>query len=100
MQRARLPEGDLRVVLADQARALRDQQDLARRAVIDIFGHLGGDLARQIGAQAGDERRGDDRASLQHILACRRLDAIGAGRAAIDVAVEKRELVILRCQVA
>ena len=39
-----MAEGDLRVVLADETRALRDQKDLAGRAVVDIFGHLGSDL--------------------------------------------------------
>src|SRR5579883_306045 len=39
----RLPESDLRIVLPDQARALRDQKDLSRWAVIDIFRHLCGD---------------------------------------------------------
>ena len=99
-QRACLPEGDLRVVLADEARALRDQKDLSRRAVIDVFRHLGGDLAGQVGAQAGDQRGGDHRARLQNVFAGGGLDAVGAGGAPVDGAVEKGELVILRGQVA
>ena len=98
-QRARLAKGDLRVVLPDQARALRDQKDLSRRAVIDIFRHLCGDLAGQVGAQAGDQRGGDHRARLQNVFAGRRLDAVRAGGAPIDGAVEKSELVILRREV-
>jgi hypothetical protein len=44
-QRAGLAEGHLGVVLADKACALRDQQNTAGRAVIDVIGYLGGDLA-------------------------------------------------------
>ena len=56
----RLAEGDLRVVLADEARPLRDLQEFSGRAVVNVLGHLGGDLAGQIGAQAGDQRCGND----------------------------------------
>ena len=66
-QHTRLAEGDLAVVLADEARALRDEEVRAGRAVIDILRHLRGDLAGQIGADAGDERRRDDGAGLQDI---------------------------------
>src|SRR5579884_1503649 len=44
-ERTCLPESDLRIVLADEARALGDQKYLARWAVIDVFRHLRGDLA-------------------------------------------------------
>ena len=90
-----MAEGYLRVVLADETRALRDQQGFSSRAVIDVFGHLGGHWARQVRAQPGDERGRDDCARLQHIGACRRLDAIGAHCAPIDMPVQEGELVIL-----
>lgn len=66
-EHARLAEGDLGVIDADKFRPLRDQEKKPRRTVIDIFGHLGGDLAGKIGANAGDERRGDDGTRLQDI---------------------------------
>ncbi len=75
------------VVLADKPGALRDQQNTAGRAVIDVLGHLGGDLPRQIGTQPGQQRRGNHRAGLEDIGAGRRLDAIGADRPTIDVAI-------------
>ena len=45
---AALPELDVVVVLADDARALWNEKNAASRAVVDIFGHLGGDLSQQI----------------------------------------------------
>jgi hypothetical protein len=84
----------LRVILPDEARTLRDQQDFAGRAVINILGYLGGDLSGQIGVQPGDEGRRDDRAGLNDISACRRLNAVRAGGAPIDGAVEEGELVV------
>ena len=44
-QHARLAEGNSSVVDADELRALRDEQISAGRAVVDVLGHLGGDLA-------------------------------------------------------
>ena len=55
-QDAALTEADAIVILAEQPRALWHQQDAARGAVIDVLRDLGGDLARQIGTDAGDER--------------------------------------------
>ena len=55
-QRPSLPELHVVVVLADNPRALRDQKQSAGRTVVDVFRHLRSDLARQIGANAGDER--------------------------------------------
>ena len=95
-----MAEGYLRVVLADEARALRDQQGFSGRAVIDVFCHLGGYWARQVGAQPGDQRGRNHRASLQHIGTSRRLHAIGAGGSPIDVPVQEGELVILGSQIA
>ena len=66
-EHAPLAEGDGAVVLADELRALRDEQKFPGRAVIDLFGHLGGDLSRQIGADAGDERGGNDGARLHDV---------------------------------
>src|SRR5260370_863398 len=94
-ERPRLAKRDLRVVLANEAGPLRDQAELDGRAVIDIFGPRRRDLTRQVRAYACEQGRGDDGTGLEHIGACRRGDAIGTDRAAIDVAVEKGELVIL-----
>ena len=70
-EHAILSERNLAVVGADQLRALRDEEILAGRAVIDVLGHLGGDLARQIGTNAGDERRRNDSARLHDVPRCR-----------------------------
>ncbi len=51
-------------ILTDQPRPLRDQQGAAGRTVVDGLGDLGGDLARQIGAQASDQGCRDHRAGL------------------------------------
>jgi hypothetical protein len=67
-QDAPLAEADAAVILADDAGALRHEQDLARRAVVDVLRHLRGDLAGQIGTDAGDERGGNHGAGLKHIL--------------------------------
>src|SRR6185437_4019105 len=98
-KRTCLPESDLRIVLPYQACALRDQKDLSRWAVIDIFRHLCGDLAGQVGAQAGDQCGGDHRARLQNVFARRCLNAVRAGRAPVYSAIEKGELVILRSEI-
>ncbi len=50
---------------ADQPRALRYEKDPSGRAVIDILGDLRGNLAGQIGADAGDQGGRDDTPSLQ-----------------------------------
>ena len=58
-QHARLAEGDLGVIDADEFCALRDKQEAPRRAVVNVFGHLRGDLAGKVGTDAGgiDRRR-------------------------------------------
>ncbi len=66
-QHAGLSRGDLAVIFADQPRALRNEQDAPGRIVLDIGRHLGGDLAGKVGADAGDERGGDDAAGLQDV---------------------------------
>ena len=53
-QHPTLADGDAVVIGADQAGALRDQQQAASRAVVYILGDLCDDLARQVGADAGD----------------------------------------------
>src|SRR5690606_34211393 len=58
-EHAILSERDLAVVDPDEPRSLRDKKILAGRAVIDVLGDLSGDLAREIGANAGKERRGN-----------------------------------------
>ena len=94
-ERTCLPKGDLRIVLADEARALGDQKDLSRWAVIDVFRHLCGELAGQAGAQPGGQCGGDHRSRLQHVFARRRLNAIWAGGEPVNSAIEEGELVIL-----
>ena len=97
-QRPRLAEGNLRIILPDQPRALRDEQDAAGNAVIDILGDLRRDRPGKIGTQPGDERRRNDRAGLQNIGACCRLQPLLAHGALIGGTVEEGEFVILgRC---
>ena len=98
-QRARLSEGDLGVVLPDQARALRDQQEFAGRAVIDILGNLCGDLAGQIRSQTVISDAGITAPACSTYWLAGGWIAIGADGASIDVAIEEGELVILRRQV-
>jgi hypothetical protein len=52
-KRPGLAEGHLGVVLADEPRTLRNQQNAAGWAVIDVFCDLGGDPPREIGTQPG-----------------------------------------------
>src|SRR3546814_7535881 len=80
---------NLSVVIADQPRSLRHQQDSAGRAIIGILGDLRGDLAGKVGSQAGDQRGRYDAPGLQHIGRSRRRQPLGAGRVPIDVAVEE-----------
>ncbi|KIU01282.1 hypothetical protein QU38_02320, partial [Staphylococcus aureus] len=66
-QHAGLPGGDLTIIFADQPCALRDEQDSAGDAVIDVLRHLSGDLAGKVRPDAGDERGRDDTASLDDV---------------------------------
>jgi hypothetical protein len=56
-----LAEGDDVVVFADQACALRDQQEAAGDAVEDVLGDLRDDEAREIGVEPRDQAGGNDR---------------------------------------
>ena len=69
-----LAEGYVGIIVADQPRALGDEQDAAGDAVIDRFGHLRGDLTRKIRADPGDEGSRNDAARLQDMGARRRFD--------------------------
>ena len=95
-QHAALAEADAVIVLADEAGRPAAQAGAARRAVIDVLRHLRGDLARQVGADAGDERGRDDGARLEHIGRRGRGDAIGRDGAAVGGRIEEGELPILR----
>ncbi len=95
-QDAALSEPDAAVILADDASALRHEQDLARRAIIDVLRDLRGDLAGKIGTDAGDERGGDHGSGLKHILRCGRCYAIGRDGALVGRLIEESELTILR----
>src|SRR3546814_19119337 len=66
-QHAALARRDFAVIFADQPRALRDEKNASRRAVIDILRDLGGDLAGQVRLDAGDQR-GRDAAARLHDL--------------------------------
>src|SRR3546814_16206875 len=57
--------GDLTVVLADQTRALRDQQVPAGHAVIDVLGDASDDLPWQVGVHCSQQRGRDHRAGHQ-----------------------------------
>ncbi len=90
-----LPEGNRAIVLPDQLRPLGNKKILAGGAVIDSLRHLGGDLARQIGTYAGDQRGRDDRASLHDIWRRLRFEPIGTDRAPIGRSVEEGGLAVL-----
>jgi GNAT superfamily N-acetyltransferase len=95
-ERSRLAEGDLRVVLAHKAGALRDQKNLPGRAVIDVLGDLGCDPAGEIRTQPGQQRGGDHRTGLENIGTGKGLNTIRAHRLPIDVAVQEAQLVVLQ----
>src|SRR3546814_18545513 len=84
-QHAALAVSDLAVIVADQPRALRDQQNAPSRAVIDILRYLSRDLSRQVGTDAGDAGGGDDVA---------RLNDMGRDRIGQLPRVEDRERVV------
>ena len=60
-----LADDDVAVVFAEEPRALRDQEVAAGGTVKDVGGDLRGDLARQVGAEPGDERGRNDGAGLE-----------------------------------
>ena len=81
--------------MADQLRALRDQKIFAGRAVIDRLRHLGGDLARQIGTNARDERGGDHGAGLHDIRRGLGVEPVWTDRALVRRSVEECRLAVL-----
>src|SRR6266436_2013648 len=93
-----LAEGDLAVIGADELRALRDQQEPAARAVIDVLGHLRGDLARKIGTNAGDECSRNYCPGLDHVAGNGIFQAIRADGLAINRAVEEGRLAVLHVE--
>ena len=66
-ERALLAEGDDVVVLADEARALRDEQEPSRDRVVDVLRDLGDDEAGQIRVEPRHQARRDDGAGHQLI---------------------------------
>src|SRR5882724_8986025 len=66
-QNTRLTERNLAVIDTDQTCPLRYKKETPARTVIDVLRHLSRNLSGQIGADAGDERRRYDVASLHHI---------------------------------
>lgn len=94
-QHARLPEGDLTVILADETGTLRNEQVRAGGAVIDVFRDLGGDRAWQIGLDAGDERGGDHRPGLQDIGRGLFLNTIRTDGLPVGFGIDEGELAVL-----
>jgi len=94
-EHARLPERDLAIVYPDQSSALWDQSSSTCGRVIDVFGDLRGDLARQIGADPSDESGWNSRPCLDHEGRRRLGKAIGTCGTAIDGRVDESELPIL-----
>ena len=94
-QDTRLAEGDLAIVEADQPRALRNEKILPGRRVVDVLRDLGGDLARKIGADTGDQRTGDDGAGLHDIGRDGRFQPIDTGCSTIGRSVDEGELAVL-----
>src|SRR5215471_395302 len=93
-----LAEGDLAVIGTDELGPLWDQQEPAARAVIDVLGHLCGDLAGKIGTNAGDECSGNHSAGLDHVAGSRIFQAIWADDLAIDGAIEEGGLAVLHVE--
>src|SRR5262249_61446534 len=67
-QHARLSEGDLAVVDADELGALRNKQIASGWAVVDVLGDLARDLTGQVGADAREERGRYDRTCLHDVF--------------------------------
>jgi hypothetical protein len=61
-----LPRRHFAVIFADETRALRDEQQRAGRAVIDILRDLRRDLTRKVGMNRRDQGSGDDASGLQY----------------------------------
>src|SRR3546814_5857435 len=70
-------------------------QEMARRAVVDGLRHLRRYLSRQIGPDAGEQRRRDDRSGLKDVRTGRRVELIGRDGAPIDRTVEETCVAIL-----
>ncbi len=71
---------------------MRNEQDAAGDAVIDVGRHLGGDLPRKVGTDAGDKRCGHDAAGLNDVGRGRRGQALDAHRARIGRLGHERPL--------
>ncbi len=74
---ATLAIGDTVVVLSGQARALRNQQILTRRRVVDILAHDSLDLTRQVGVYAAFKRCRNVPSRLDFIIRERRRSRCG-----------------------
>jgi hypothetical protein len=59
-QDTRLPERNLAIIGTDQPRPLWYEKETARRAIEDVLGNLGRDLAGQIRADPRDKGRRND----------------------------------------
>src|SRR6266478_7405749 len=94
-QHARLTEGDLAIVNADQSCPLRYEEEAPGRAVKDVLGHLGRDLARHIGTNSINERSGDHGPSLDHERRSRLRQSVRTGGSSIDRGVNERKFAIL-----
>ena len=66
-QDTRLRERNLAVIDADQPRPLRYEKETPGRAVVDVFGDLGRDLAGQVRADTRNKCRRNDIACLDGI---------------------------------
>ena len=91
-ERPLLAEGDDVVVLADEARALRDQQVASRHRVEHVLRHLGDDEAGQVGVEARHEAGGDDRAGHQLVGRDRRLQPVRIVDLLLGPGLEEGEL--------
>ena len=96
-QDAALPELHTGVILADDARSLRNQQQRAGRAVIDIFRDLRGDLAGKVRADAGNHRRRDYGPCLKDVGRGWRHDPIHGNGLPFHRPIQKCRVPVLRC---
>src|SRR3546814_3971094 len=98
VQDAALAGGDFIVILADQARTLRDEKNATRGAVVDILGNLRGDLPGEVRADARDEGGRNHAAGLNDVGRCSLEDPgralcrarAGAGQKVVPRSEERR----------
>ena len=96
-----LAPGDHRVVLGEQAAALRHEQVVSGDRVVDVLSHLRDDGPGQVAVDGGDEDGGKDRARLDLVGASRPLQGAWqvVGRRDASLSAEEGVLVVLEVRI-